>query len=387
MTCNSPIFPLVLFACLAAACSANSSSIADLGPSASIDATIPTDAQVPDLGFADAESSDLGAIDSSVPDMGVSTPDVGPVDLGTTIPTPPADLVRYLTGNADDAPVMPQGPGLILMGGSREVDLAFETWKKALAGGDVEVIRSSGSDGYNDYLYQEIGGADSVETLLITSKALADDPYVAYRLRTAEAIHIAGGDQSRYINYWKDTETEEALHYAFNRGAVLSGTSAGLAMLGEISFAAHRGSITSEQALNDPQHSRLLLENDFLKLPWMQGIICDSHFVERDRMGRLISFLARIHADGLHSNPVGIGVDERTAIYVDENGLGTVMGRGKVHVVRITPESLSQPLNLEQLSVQNLSAGQTIQFPGANSSASSRDGQVRSGQLQPADLY
>ena len=81
-----------------------------------------------------------------------------------------------MTGEDSDAEVTPLGPGLILMGGGGEPDEAFEWWRNLLAAGDVVVLRASGSDGYNDYLFEEIGGVDSVETLLVDSVELANDP-------------------------------------------------------------------------------------------------------------------------------------------------------------------------------------------------------------------
>jgi hypothetical protein len=69
------------------------------------------------------------------------------------LPLPPAGLVHYVTGSDANADVTPTGPGLILMGGGTDVDAAFQWWKPRISGGDVVVLRASGADGYNDYLY------------------------------------------------------------------------------------------------------------------------------------------------------------------------------------------------------------------------------------------
>jgi cyanophycinase-like exopeptidase len=45
-----------------------------------------------------------------------------------------------------------------------------------------------------------------------------------------------------------------------------------------------------------------------LPVPLLLGAITDSHFVSRDRMGRLIVFLARIIRDGWASQARGIGI-------------------------------------------------------------------------------
>lgn len=61
------------------------------------------------------------------------------------------------------------------------------------------VLRASGGDGYEDYVYSDIGGCDSIETLLVTARALADSDYVASRVRHAEGVFLAGGDQAVYM--------------------------------------------------------------------------------------------------------------------------------------------------------------------------------------------
>jgi hypothetical protein len=97
-------------------------------------------------------------------------------------PQKPADLVTYVSGDPADADVTPQGPGLILMGGGPDVDAAFTWWKPIVNGGDVVVLRASGDGAYDDYLYQQIGGFDSVETLMVTTTDLANSDYVAWKI-------------------------------------------------------------------------------------------------------------------------------------------------------------------------------------------------------------
>jgi cyanophycinase-like exopeptidase len=71
-------------------------------------------------------------------------------------------------------------------------------------GGDVVVIRVSGEDGYNDYLYSDLGiEINSVETILFNSADASNDDYVINQIENAEALWIAGGDQWDYVSYWK----------------------------------------------------------------------------------------------------------------------------------------------------------------------------------------
>ena len=127
-----------------------------------------------------------------------------------TAATPPQ---RWTVGNPDDAdPSSPTTGGLLLIGGGGDVTAAMQWFLRQAGGGDVVVLRCSGGDGYNDYLWQETGiPVDSVETLLLTSRAQSYDAGVLATLAGAEAIFIAGGDQSNYVRFWQHTPLAEAL--------------------------------------------------------------------------------------------------------------------------------------------------------------------------------
>jgi hypothetical protein len=121
----------------------------------------------------------------------------------------------------------------------------------------------------------------------------------------------------------------------------MGGTSAGLAVLGQFDFAALKGTVTSSQALGNPYNKYMTLDPDplalaggFLAPPALVNTVLDSHLDSRDRMGRLIAFVARlvapdaglgcpggILASGTSSAATarGIGVDVETALLVQEN--------------------------------------------------------------------
>jgi cyanophycinase len=307
-------------------------------------------------------------------------------------PKPPA-LTNYVTGNDADANVTPQGPGLILMGGGSDVDDVFHWAKQKMAGGDIVVLRTSGADGYNDYLYKDIGQVDSVETLLVTTKELANDPYVIWKIRHAESIFLAGGDQATYLTAWKDQGVEIALGDAWARGAVIGGTSAGCAVLGEFMFAAYNDTVYSEEALLDPYNMYMTMERGFLSFPPLASTITDSHFAARDRMGRLATFLGRLITDGWAdvANVRGLGIDEQTALVIENDGMGTVMGTGAVYVVEATKApSICQsgvPLEFSDLTYRKLIAGDKITLPAGDSAVPASSLSAGNGGLVPVNPY
>src|SRR5215211_3018429 len=69
----------------------------------------------------------------------------------------------YVEGNAEDVTASTSA-GLVLMGGGTDVDAAFQWMIGKSGGGDFVVIRATGTDAYNPYIFG-LGTVDSVETL------------------------------------------------------------------------------------------------------------------------------------------------------------------------------------------------------------------------------
>jgi len=216
--------------------------------------------------------------------------------------------------------------GMVLMGGGRDVDAAFKWMIDRSGGGDVVIIRVSGTDAYNPYV-NGLGTVNSVETLKIDSRDLANNDSVAYIIRNAEMLFIAGGDQSDYMNYWKGTKTEKAINYLLNdKKAPVGGTSAGCAILGGLYYSGENGSVTSAEALQNPYLNTIsLYNNDFLKAPYLQQVITDQHYLTREREGRSLVFAGRILKDWNIAAKV-IASDERTAVCIDKDGKAKVYG-------------------------------------------------------------
>jgi cyanophycinase len=245
-----------------------------------------------------------------------------------------APFVSYLAGSADDAKATTRA-GLVLMGGAEDTGSALDWLVGASGGGDVVVLRASGGAEYNERIRAR-GKVDSVETIVFRDRAASYNKSVRDKIRNAEALFIAGGDQWNYIRFWKDTPVQGAIHHLVWRGVPVAGTSAGLAILGEHSFAARNDTVTSAEALADPFGTKVTLASGFLQMPHLRGAITDSHFFQRDRMGRLIAFLARLRLD--HKVVRGIGIDEATAVAVERDGTAKVLGRGNAYFVSLGPK-------------------------------------------------
>lgn len=223
--------------------------------------------------------------------------------------------------------------GTVLMGGGKDVDAAFKWMIDKSGGGNVVIIRASGTDAYNKYVFS-LGKVSSVETLKIDSRELANNDTAIRIIRNAEMLFIAGGDQSVYMKTWKGTKTADAINYLISKKKVpVGGTSAGCAILGQIYYSGEAGSAVSKEVLADPYHKNVTLyKNDFLQVSYLNNVITDQHYVTRSRQGRLVVFLSRIITDW-NIFAKGIAADERTAVCIDGKGKAQVLGTGKAYFI------------------------------------------------------
>lgn len=321
-----------------------STSTEDSGARA--DSSPPLDAQVVD-----------GAVDGAVD---------GPITL-TAYPR---------RGSATDDTRPPQGPGLLLGGGGADVDAAFVWAHDALVGaggslqrgGDVLVLRAEGADGYDAYL-DGLAAWNSVQTLRIPARATqADLAFAARAIDAAELVFFAGGNQGDYVA-WRGTPLMRAVQALYARGGFVGGTSAGCAILGASvndATLAVSESITSTTMMSNPYDPAVHFTQNMLVFPALASTVTDMHFAARDRMGRLVGFMARQVADGVIPGPTpivyGVAVDESTTLVIDKSSSGHILrqrvtGVGAAYVVRGgSPDRAlaGQPLVYRDLTVHRL---------------------------------
>lgn len=232
----------------------------------------------------------------------------------------------YRIGNTTEFQAAPSG-GICLMGGATEQDNAMQWFLEQANGGDILVLRTSGSDGYNTYLYTDLGiTVNSVETIVCHNASCADEAYIQQRIMEADAIWFAGGDQWTYVEYWRGTAIDSLINIGLqDRNIVIGGTSAGMAIQGQAYFSAENGSVTSATALANPYNNLMAVDTThFLQNDWLQEVITDTHYDNPDRKGRHTTFLARLEQWGW--NAKGIACDEYTAVCIDTNGIAHVYG-------------------------------------------------------------
>ncbi len=289
-----------------------------------------------------------------------------------------ATVKRYQISESPNVDLSLDGPAFDLGGGGPDVDEAIQwminqvrhcskcdrvAWPTANRTVDVVVIRSFGDDGYNEPIY-DMNGVNSVETLVLDSRDDANRPDVVATVENAEVLFFTGGDQCDYVENFEDTELHNAIAYVLDKGGAIGGTSAGAMIQGSFVYDACQGSIRSDEALNDPYDHYISLTNHLFKWRDLESVIVDTHFSERERMGRLMVFIARQLQDTDAEEVLGIGVDEATSVVVNYNGYAEVIGEGAAYFVLgdHRPEECKPgiPLTFSNYKIWKLSGGDTF---------------------------
>ncbi|MCA1727480.1 MAG: cyanophycinase [Actinobacteria bacterium] len=159
-------------------------------------------------------------------------------------------------------------------------------------------------------------GATHITGLRPVSREEANRPDLARTVADSTGVFMTGGNQLRLASVVGGTRLGEALLEAHRRGAVIGGTSAGASAI-----SSHMVAFGSAGA--SPKHRMVQLASGLGLLP---GVVIDQHFEQRNRLGRLLAAIAQ--SPGL----LGIGIDEDTAIVVDD-GVLEVLGKGAATIV------------------------------------------------------
>ena len=295
--------------------------------------------------------------------------------MALALPAMARDYRHFMIGDPN-APTPGQvSSGLLLMGGGDRNFDALRWFLKKAGNGHLVVLRASQGNEVAEEFYRDVGGIASVETFVFSGPGASNEPKMLESLAKADGIFIAGGDQARYVRFWKGTPVAAALDAHVRAGKPIGGTSAGLAILGEYLYGAmDNGSIRSPEALADPLGAAVTIEQDFLHIAQLKGIVTDTHFKERDRLGRLFSFVAK--AETLTGTPrrplIGLGVDESAALAVESDGSGRIYATdpaGGAWLVRggfAETQVAGKPLALRRVDVTGIGAGSVLHLPEGN---------------------
>lgn len=196
-------------------------------------------------------------------------------------------------------------------------------------------------------------GASNVDVLYIEKREQATDPEVLARLKAADVVMFTGGDQLRLTSILGGTAFDDLLIDKYkNEEFIYAGTSAGAAA-------------ASNNMIYQGSSSEALLKGEVKitsGLGLIDGVIIDTHFVQRGRIGRLFQAVV--------GNPkvLGIGLGEDTGLLITNGRQMEAIGSGLVILVdgreikdtNLTQIELGEPISINHLVTHVMSKNDTF---------------------------
>ncbi|HBM16670.1 MAG TPA: cyanophycinase [Lentisphaeria bacterium] len=184
-------------------------------------------------------------------------------------------------------------------------------------------------------------GINLFDYIDVSSRSQADDKKYEERLNEADLIFFTGGDQLRLSSVLKDSLMLETIQRRLLEGAVVAGTSAGASAISDLmiyegngAWGLVKGSISMGPGLG-----------------FISNLVIDTHFVTRNRFGRLFQVASA------HESILGVGLSDDTGIIIDNDEVFEVFGNGLVVVVdngHLKDTNISRIEKGDLLSVENL---------------------------------
>lgn len=192
----------------------------------------------------------------------------------------------------------------------------------------------------------------NVGVLSVNNREQANSLENCDRVKAADVIIFTGGDQLRLSSIFGGTVFHQILLQKYQDEAiVIAGTSAGAAA-------------SSKNMIYQGSSKDALLKGEVKitgGLGFIDGVIVDTHFVQRGRIGRLLYAAT--------SNPgiLGIGLGEDTGLFISEGRKMEAIGSGMVILVdgrhmsdtNLTDVEMGQPVSIKNMIVHVMCDGDT----------------------------
>lgn len=239
---------------------------------------------------------------------------------------------------------------LIIIGGREDKEGECTILKevvKRLHGSKNRLVLVTVATAYPEEMYETYRevfhrlGVKNVDLLDARTREDATKPEHVALVDAASVVFFTGGDQLRITSQIGDSPLFRHMAVFFRDGGTIVGTSAGAAAMSETMLFSGPGDETN----------RISTLGMAPGLGLMKGMVIDTHFAERGRMGRLIGAVSQ------NPRTLGLGIDEDTAVIVEHEETFRVIGAGGVYVVDgspVTYSSLSEREPEGIVSVHNL---------------------------------
>ncbi len=195
---------------------------------------------------------------------------------------------------------------------------------------------------YPEYELAFIGlGASAVHPLHFRERKDTADPESLAIIRRCGVVFFSGGDQMRLTSILGGSPAIEAIRERYYDGVVVAGTSAGAVALSNTTIygdgpvdALHKGAVQMGSGLG-----------------FVEGVIIDSHFLERGRFTRLME------AGATNPEHLGVGLGEDAGVIIHPDRVLESIGPGHVIVVDsrdLASSNVAEISNGEPVAIENV---------------------------------
>jgi cyanophycinase len=234
-------------------------------------------------------------------------------------------------------PPAPQGGSLFIVGGGPRPAALMQRFVELAGGPGTAVIlvlpMASADTTAGPDLVQELEGLGARARYAVITRDQAGSDAALAHLDGITGIWFTGGVQTRLTDALGGTRFEEGMHAAYQRGAVIGGTSAGAAVMSAVMITGDERRPGGDRPVTNDNWVTVEADNVVTArgFGFLTNAIVDQHFLRRKRYARLFGLALD------HPTLIGVGIDESTALEVGANGRWTVRGTGKVLIVDPRP--------------------------------------------------
>jgi len=230
-----------------------------------------------------------------------------------------------------------QGTLIIIGGGERkdaEGNVLQEVASRADGGKLVvaTIATAEPEETWKDYreIFKKLG-VKKIEWLDVRIREEGFKEEVVRILDDATVVFFTGGDQLKITSQLGDSPVYRRLVELYEQGGTIAGTSAGASVMSETMLISGDG---------DESHKVDTVLGMAPGLGLIRNVVIDQHFAQRGRLGRLLGAITQ------NPRTLGIGLDENTAIILDDNEWFEVVGAGAVYVLdgsKVSYSNLAEP--------------------------------------------
>ncbi|HSW56432.1 MAG TPA: cyanophycinase [Ignavibacteriaceae bacterium] len=222
---------------------------------------------------------------------------------------------------------------LVIIGGGDKTEYIMQKIVDLAGGPEAKIIiipnassEPEESAKYNVEEFKNLGCSNVA--YIMFNRVDSDKDSLVDILSGASGIFFSGGDQSYLTRDMLGTKLLDKVYDIYNNGGVISGTSAGAAVMSKLM-------ITGNELINkDSSDIFISIQKNNVEVKegfgFIKSAFIDQHFIKRKRLNRSISVVLE------NPNLLGIGIDESTCIVVYPDEKFEVIGENQVMIFDAT---------------------------------------------------